>query len=216
MTKKQEKETKKKSRNWQAVVYPESAPEDWQEILKSLTIPGFISPLHDKDKQPDGTDKKPHYHVILIWDGPTTYKNAKETFDLIGGVMQPIPIQSLTGATRYLCHMDDPDKYQYSSDEVQSLFGVDFFDQIAKNANDSASLRKLFQFIREEDITEYCDLIDKIDEEAMDEYFRLATKISTISIQAYLTSRRNKKRDLEILEKSYYFVDKETGEIKEV
>jgi len=215
MEKSQEK-NKKKSRNWQAVVYPESAPEDWQEILKSLTIPGFISPLHDKDKQPDGTDKKPHYHVILIWDGPTTYKNAKETFDLIGGVMQPIPIQSLTGATRYLCHMDDPDKYQYSSDEVQSLFGADFFDQIAKNANDSASLRKLFQFIREEDITEYCDLIDRIDEEAMDEYFRLATKISTISIQAYLTSRRNKQRDLEILEKSYYFVDKETGEIMEV
>lgn len=182
----------KKSRYWQAIVYPESAPEDWKKILKDSAIPGFISPLHDKDKQPDGTLKKPHFHVILIWDGPTTAKNAQETFESFGGVMQPIPIQSLTAATRYLCHLDDPDKYQYPTSHVESLFGASYIEQIRKNADNTAELKEIFRYIRNNNITEFSDFVDMILAESLDEYFYIATKTSTIAINSYLSSRRNK------------------------
>uniref|UniRef100_UPI002896F8C0 Rep family protein n=1 Tax=Staphylococcus aureus TaxID=1280 RepID=UPI002896F8C0 len=60
------------SRTWGLVVYPESAPENWQELLSETVMQFAVSPLHDKDIKPDGDIKTPHWHVILIWDGPVT------------------------------------------------------------------------------------------------------------------------------------------------
>ena len=40
---------KGRTRNFATVVYPESAPDDWQEILSQQFVPAFISPLHDKE-----------------------------------------------------------------------------------------------------------------------------------------------------------------------
>lgn len=48
---------KDRKRNWVFVVYPESAPENWREQLKEMLVPGFISPLHDKDVNADGSPK---------------------------------------------------------------------------------------------------------------------------------------------------------------
>ena len=58
-----------RTRNFASIVYPESAPEDWKEILIQQFVPAFISPLHDQDVNPGGEIKKPHYHVILMFDG---------------------------------------------------------------------------------------------------------------------------------------------------
>ena len=65
-------------RNFATVVYPESAPKDWQDILSRHCVPAFISPLHDKDTNPTGEPKKPHYHCIVYYENATTLKNVKE------------------------------------------------------------------------------------------------------------------------------------------
>ena len=62
----------KKARYWAFVLYLESAPENWKEILQLKGIPFCISPYHDKDLNADYTPKKPHYHIILCFKGPTT------------------------------------------------------------------------------------------------------------------------------------------------
>ena len=67
-----------KKRNWAFVLYPESAPADWREQLQKTGLQCAISPLHDKDMNPDNTPKKPHYHVILTYSGPTSYNVVKE------------------------------------------------------------------------------------------------------------------------------------------
>ena len=67
MAKESQKDTR--VRNFATVVYPESAPENWQEILAEQFIPAFISPLHDKDINPTGEPKKPHYHVMIMYEG---------------------------------------------------------------------------------------------------------------------------------------------------
>ena len=51
-----------KKRNWAFVCYPESLPDNWQDILIESGIPFAISPLHDRDMNADNTEKKPHYH----------------------------------------------------------------------------------------------------------------------------------------------------------
>src|SRR5699024_11179639 len=60
---KRRKDKDERTRNWTFVVYPESAPEDWREIIDDLHVPWIESPLHDKDVNPDGEIKKPHWHV---------------------------------------------------------------------------------------------------------------------------------------------------------
>ena len=77
-----------KKRNWAFVLYPESAPADWREQLQKTGLQCAISPLHDKDMNPDNTPKKPHYHVILTYSGPTSYNVVKALTD---GFNQPIP-----------------------------------------------------------------------------------------------------------------------------
>lgn len=46
-----------KKRNWAFIVYPESAPADWKERLQAKGLQCAISPLHDKDLNPDNTLK---------------------------------------------------------------------------------------------------------------------------------------------------------------
>ena len=42
-----------RTRNFATVVYPESAPENWIDLLKRQCVPAFISPLHNEDRNAD-------------------------------------------------------------------------------------------------------------------------------------------------------------------
>ena len=77
-----------KKRNWAFVLYPESAPVDWLERIQKSGVMAAVSPLHDKDVNASGEPKKPHYHVILVYGNPTTFKNV-ESFTK--SLNQPIP-----------------------------------------------------------------------------------------------------------------------------
>ena len=61
-------------RTWAFVIYPDSLPSNWEEIILNTGLPMAISPLHDKDINPDGTEKKPHYHVIIYYENATLLK----------------------------------------------------------------------------------------------------------------------------------------------
>lgn len=69
------------------IVYPlESAPKDWIEKIEDQHIQALISPLHDKDIDKEGNPKKPHHHVILIFESLKSQKQVKEITDTFGGV----------------------------------------------------------------------------------------------------------------------------------
>ena len=38
-----------KKRYWAMVLYPDSAPQNWEELLQETGLQCAISPLHDKD-----------------------------------------------------------------------------------------------------------------------------------------------------------------------
>ena len=115
-----QKATDTRTRNFATVVYPESAPENWKEILFSHCVPAFISPLHDKDVNPTGEPKKPHYHVMLMFEGKKSLTQVEEIFKTIEGVGCEV-VKSVRGYARYLCHLDNPEKYQYDVSEVTCL-----------------------------------------------------------------------------------------------
>ncbi|MGQ7458465.1 Rep family protein, partial [Streptococcus suis] len=53
-----------KGRDWTFIVYPESAPSNWREILDETHMRWVEFPLHDKDVNADGEIKKPHWHIL--------------------------------------------------------------------------------------------------------------------------------------------------------
>lgn len=110
-----------KSRYWTILVYPESAPKDWEDILAGYT---YCYKLHDCDVNKDtGKLKKAHYHVVLAFDGTTTYNVVKELTDRLNSPI-PQPARSLRGTIRYLIHADNKNKYQYKREDIVSV-GMD-------------------------------------------------------------------------------------------
>lgn len=122
-----------RTRNWAWILYPESAGNDWREWLESLGVSGAVSPQHDRDTEKDGTPKKPHYHVLVTFDGVKSYSQVCElvaTCPAAGPGKKactiPQPVQSIRGATRYLIHKDNANKAQYSPEDVFRLGGFSF------------------------------------------------------------------------------------------
>lgn len=113
---------------WCFVLYPESAPEDWRERLNMSGIKWAVSPLHDKDINPDGTPKKPHYHVILIWTADTTYNNVANFTHRDMNATYPQKLGSPVGYYRYFTHEDNPEKAPYDKRGIQSGNGFDISD----------------------------------------------------------------------------------------
>ena len=93
----------KKGRYWASVGYPESLPTNYLELLQETGLEVAISPLHDKDVNPNGEVKKPHYHFIFSYSGPTTYNNVKSLCDSLNMTI-PIKLENLRGMYRYHLH----------------------------------------------------------------------------------------------------------------
>ena len=110
-----------KSRGWACIVYPDSAPDDWVSRLEDGHVQVLISPLHDQDVRGDGSPKKPHWHVLAMWDGPVTAAVAAQLFERMQVTAPPERVASLRGYARYLVHMDDHDKHRYDADDVVAL-----------------------------------------------------------------------------------------------
>lgn len=179
-----------KKRNWAFVLYPESAPADWREQLQKTGLPCAISPLHDRDVNATGEPKKPHYHVMVFYQGPTSYNVVKRLTD---GLNQPIPqvVEQVRGYYRYLTHMDNPEKAQYSPSEITTLNGFDIGDYVEMSKSEvTKTLRALMEYIQDNDLMEYADLMDMtMCEGVPPEWFDVAAS-HTLFFTGYLKSRR--------------------------
>lgn len=179
-----------KKRNWAFVLYPESAPADWREQLQKTGLPCAISPLHDRDVNATGEQKKPHHHVMVFYQGPTSYNVVKRLTD---GLNQPIPqaVEQVRGYYRYLTHMDNPEKAQYSPSEIITLNGFDIGDYVDMTKSEVLKVcRALMDYIRENDVMEYADLMDMtMCEGVPPEWFDVASS-RTLFFTGYLKSRR--------------------------
>lgn len=184
-----EKNVKKKY--WAFVLYLESAPSNWKVILQLRGIPVCISPYHDKDVNPDGTPKKPHYHIILCFPNTTTYNNVKSITDSLN---QPIPISldAVNGYYRYLTHKDNPEKYQYSPEDIETLngFSIDDFVELTYTQVKTICIY-LQQLIIDNNILEYSDLLDYLLTNELYTELDVASN-HTLLFNTYICSRRNK------------------------
>lgn len=176
----------RRTRNWATIVYPESAPSNWITILKAHLVPAFISPIHDRDYNDDGTLKKPHHHVIILFDSVKTKEQAKEIFDSIGGV-GVITIKSIRTYTRYLCHLDNPEKAQYSPDDVISCSGADYRSIIGLASDRYTAISEMIDYCVLNSIDSYAHLLIYAKENRLD-WFRVLCDSGTVTIVQFLKS----------------------------
>lgn len=195
-----------RARSWTFPLYPESAPENWREILDEYHVPWVESPLHDKDINPDGELKKAHWHIVLFFDGKKSFEQIKEITDALNA---PIPQKTANakGLVRYLIHMDNPEKYQYKRDEIVCHCGAEIDEYFALSSSSRrVVLREVMEFIKDSEIDNYADFIGYcLDYEEWD-WFDIATNHNTLAINKLLDAIYQKHNPK--AEKAEIFSDK--------
>lgn len=194
-----------RTRNYASIVYPESAPGNWKEILSGHFIPAFVSPLHGNDVNPTGEPKKPHYHVILMFDGKKSKEQAKEVFDTLGGVGCEV-VKSIRGYARYLCHLDNPEKAQYEPSQVTCLCGADYMGTIGLAIDKYIALSEMQDFCDKYNVVSFYAL-SKYARAHRSDWHRVLCDSGSVFMREYLQSRQWS------VEKGYdMIVDPETGD----
>lgn len=175
-------------RNYATVVYPDSAPDGWLDLVSELKIPVFVSPLHDQDNNPDGEIKKAHYHVLIMFEGVKTEDQVRSIISSFGGVGCEV-VSSLRGYARYLCHLDNPEKFQYDTDKVKSFGGADYVSSIGLPTDKYKAIGEMIDYCEEHDVISYAQLFRYARSEHFD-WFRVLCDSGTLVIKEYLKSRK--------------------------
>lgn len=163
-----------KSRSFTGLVYPDSAPDDWQQILRDSLGMWLISPLHEPDPVEDfetGAIKtlKPHYHVMYWHGAPITPKSARAIFESWPWIVTPhkaefFQVGSTRNLSRYFVHLDQPEKQQWAEKPEDILtvlngFPLDLERELTRK--EKRELKKqAIAFIQDRSITEYSELVD--------------------------------------------------------
>lgn len=172
-------------------------PDDFFDVIESWCIPCYLSPLHDKDLDysDDGSAgklKKPHFHLMLMFDGPKSCKQASELFDQINGVYSPrdMIVNDLRSYARYLCHLDHPHKYQYPIDQVTTFGACCYSDDIESAADAFRVLQDIQDYvINHPEIRSYSMLADFCFSHDPN-WFRVLTSRFTLHFTNYFRSKR--------------------------
>lgn len=200
------KEKSSRTRNWTVVVYDESAPANWRELLDEKHIEWIESPLHDKDTNADGTPKKPHRHLLLMFGGVKSYE---QVLEFIQALNCPIPqrCHNAKALTRYMAHLDNPEKAQYSISDIKGHGGVDIAEMLRPSSSERyALIKEMGSFIKDKEITEFQDIFDYAMANRFDDWFPLLCDSSAFVINQYIKSARHREKSK---------INFETGEIKE-
>lgn len=147
----------KRSTTFATIAYPESFSKQFiLSALDSLKISYFISPLHDSDLTDSGELKKPHYHVILVFD---SLKSLSQIRDVIDDRFVGLEIvNSLRSYARYLCHLDNDDKAKYNPKDVVA-HGLDYTKFLEEEYNKYDALESVIDYIMSSNTLSFSSLL---------------------------------------------------------
>lgn len=110
------------SRNYEIIV-----PAEWENKEKIIDRCKEIAKhyyiiLHDSDSDENGEQKKAHYHILMNFGSPQQIKTVFNKFPEFTEIKENSIelIRNGYGYKRYLCHLDNPEKHQYSVDLVET------------------------------------------------------------------------------------------------
>ena len=140
--------------------YLEDAPINWQMRLIELRLPGYYINHYRDVEQPLMTLKRPHMHVLIKSDKRYRPDEIKKMAEYVGG--SKVKVQSVTsfkGILRYLCHLDDPNKAQYSMEEVHCMCGCNYQKEVDPKLEVIQIISEIVEFCMSEEMYVYADLV---------------------------------------------------------
>lgn len=189
-----EKETR--TRSWTFILYPDSSPSNWRELINEQHIEWCVSPKHDRDFSANGEPKKEHYHVLLLFGGVKSFDQVKEFTDLCNA---PIPqrCHSVRAMVRYFCHLDDANKAQYSVKDIEAYGGIDIFELMKPGFSEKyCHISDMMQFIDDNGIFNFSEFVRVVREVSPDVWFPLLCDNCALIISQYIKELRHDEKYL--------------------
>lgn len=188
--------TDNRFRNGTFLVYPDSAPANWIEILRMQQVPFIVSPLHDKDKDLSEYDgdlvllsKKAHWHVAILCDGNKPLSYFQELSDSVNGT-HAWKIQNVRSMLRYFLHLDNPEKYQYPQNELREFGGASFQSYMELEGRQLlAETKKIVRYCKEYRITSFVGLVDRLIFDGEDDWLYIVSRQCTLFFSSYLRDK---------------------------
>lgn len=195
--------TDNRFRNGVFLVYPDSAPENWIEILRLQHVPFIVSPLHDKDEDLSEFDgdlclvsKKAHWHVMITCDGNKPLKYFCDLSTSVNGSKTAWKVQNLRSMLRYFCHLDNPEKYQYSVNDVRCYCGASYDQAFDLTGFELLqTIKKIIRYAGQHKITSFQELVRHLMVDHEDDWLKVVCTQCTLFFASYM-------RDV-------HFIDKE-------
>ncbi|EEU21906.1 replication protein [Enterococcus faecalis] len=190
------KQKEKRSNKWAFLIYRESTPNNYMDILESLHVPFILSPWHDKDIHSEtGEIKKTHKHGALYFESLKSYSQVSELItDKLNGPAHVESVMSPKGMYNYFTHAENPDKTPYNIEDIESGAGFEL-KKFLLDQNSDNFMNEVIDVIEENNFTEFEDLVRYARE---NNYLLLGLIVErTYFFAKYLDSRRysqNKKK----------------------
>lgn len=150
----------KRSNKWAFLIYEDSVPSNYLEILEELHIPFVLSPWHNMDIiKETGEYKKSHKHGALFFDSLKSYNQVSEL--LIEKLNTPPKVEvvmSPKGMYEYFTHAENPEKTLYNVEDIESGCGFEL-DKFLAEQNSDEFLNEIIDIIENYDFTEFEDLV---------------------------------------------------------
>lgn len=150
----------RRSNKWAFLLYQESAPDDYLEILENMHIPFILSPWHDKDiNKETGEFKKSHKHGALYFESLKSYSQVSEL--LTEHLNTPAHVEivmSPKGMYDYFTHAENPEKTFYDINDIESGCGFELDNFLLSNSNNEF-FTTVIDIIEEHNFTEFNHLV---------------------------------------------------------
>lgn len=179
-----------RARAWTFIVYPESAPVNWKEVLDGYFVPWSCSPLHDSDKNATGEPKKSHWHILMSFTGKKSYTQVMAISERICGTSPQI-CHDQKGLVRYFTHRDNPEKAQYRQQDIEAHCGFDLDEYLKPTSSECMALQnEMIEWCYKNKITDFADLQIYAVRERMD--WAMELNRSCFQITQFIKSLRHR------------------------
>ena len=123
---------------------------------------------------------------MILFDGVKTSEQAKEVFEVIGGIgIQPI--KSAQAYARYLYYLNNPEKAQYDIENVVSCSDADYQTMISITTDKYSTIGEMIESCLQNGIVSYAQLLLFAKENRSD-WFRVLCDNGTVAMVQFLKS----------------------------
>lgn len=130
--------------------------------MSSLELSGvdYVAMLHDKDYKDDGELAKAHYHYVVVFSSAKTLSAGQKWFAKHGIEDRFVRIaEDKKHDIRYLCHADNPEKYQYDPELAKGTLKSALLSYMEVKQSEEQSVLAILDIIDKQKKCSYRELV---------------------------------------------------------